>query len=245
MNLFKADLHIHTILSPCASLEMSPKVIVKTALQKGLDIIAITDHNSTRQCLGVTKEAENSSLKVFLGVEVNTKEEIHCLAYFENFELLNCFQEYIDQHLPDFKNNPNKFGYQIVVDENEHIIYEESKLLITGLDQNINQIELKVHELNGVFIPAHINKPKYSLTSQLGFIPQDLIADGYEVSNHTTKEAMRNQNKYLIGKSILQNSDAHIPEIIGSSYNILKMEEPTFNEFKMALHNLKGREIVQ
>jgi predicted metal-dependent phosphoesterase TrpH len=160
MNLFKADLHIHTVLSPCGSLDMSPKVIVKTALQKGLDIIAITDHNSTRQCLGVTQAAAHSNLKVFLGVEVTTKEEIHCLAYFENFELLNCFQDYIDQYLPDYKNNADKFGYQVVVDADENIIYEESRLLITGLDQNINQIELKVRELNGIFNPPPINKPK-------------------------------------------------------------------------------------
>ncbi len=244
MNLFKADLHIHTVLSPCSSLDMSPKVIVKTALEKGLDIIAITDHNSTRQCLGVTEAALQSDLKVFLGVEVTTKEEIHCLAYFENFELLNCFQEYLDQHLPDFKNNVDKFGYQVVVDADENITYEESKLLITGLDQNINQIESKVHALNGIFIPAHINKPKYSLISQLGFIPQDLKVDAYEVSNHITKEAMRIQNIFLKDKTLLQNSDAHIPELIGASYNVLKMEEPTFNEFRMALHNLNGREFV-
>lgn len=244
MNLYKADLHIHTVLSPCGSLDMSPRMIVQKALENGLDIIGITDHNSTRQCSNVSAVAAHTDLKVFLGVEITTREEIHCLAYFENFEALNIFQIYLDQYLPEFKNNPEKFGYQVVVDADENIMYEESTLLITGLNQSIDEIASMVYELNGIFIPAHINKPKYSLMSQLGFIPRDLKVDAYEISRHVSKEAICQQVSFLKDKSIIQNSDAHFPEEIGGVYNLLQMQTPTFNEFKMALHQLNGRAIL-
>ena len=112
MKHFKADLHIHTCLSPCGDLEMSPGSIVQTAREKGLDIIAVTDHNSTRNvrpCLEIGKEL---SLFVIPGCEVNTQEEVHCLCYFPDLKALDRFQQYLDEKIPDIKNNPELFGYQ-------------------------------------------------------------------------------------------------------------------------------------
>lgn len=232
---YKADLHIHTVLSPCGDIEMSPQNIVRSAIDKGMDIIAITDHNSTRQCRSVLQAAEETSLVVIPGVEITTKEEVHCLAYFGCLEHLDTFQAYLDQHLPDIKNDVERFGYQVVVDADENITYEEEKLLITAITQNIDEVAQKVHELGGLFVPAHINKPKYSLLSQLGFIPLDLKADAFELSKHVEKNAFIKQQKQLQGQSILQSSDAHIPEDIGTIYNLLEMEAPTFEGLKKSL----------
>ncbi|PKO99586.1 MAG: histidinol-phosphatase, partial [Bacteroidetes bacterium HGW-Bacteroidetes-9] len=182
MKVFIADLHIHTILSPCGSLEMSPKVIVEAAKSKKLDIIGITDHNSTRQCRVVAGEAIKAGITVYCGVEVTTKEEVHCLAFFENFEKLDEFQHYLDVNLPDIKNDTALFGYQVVVNEAEEIVNEEEKLLISAINKSIDQVETEVHRLDGIFIPAHVNRPKYSLISQLGFIPPDLKFDALELS---------------------------------------------------------------
>lgn len=233
--LYKADLHIHTVLSPCGDVEMSPFNIVTTALDRQLDMIAVTDHNSTRQCRSVLQMAKGKSLEVLLGVEVTSKEEVHCLAYFETLAYMDEFQQYLDKYLPNIKNDVDRFGYQVVVDENEAIIYEEEKLLITGIEQSVEQIADKVHELNGIFIPAHIDKPKYSLLSQLGFIPLDIKADAFELSKHADKKQLLEQHSMLNEKFLFQNSDAHIPEHIGTSFTMLDMDTPDFQGLKKML----------
>ncbi len=245
MQVFKADLHIHTILSPCASLDMSPKNIVRKALEQKLDIIGITDHNSTLQCAIVTKEALASGLKVYPGVEITTKEEIHCLAYFRSLEVLSDFQALLDKQLPDIKNNTSLFGYQVVVDENESIVYEEDRLLISALNIGIDKVEALVHEHDGIFIPAHVNKPKDSLTSQLGFIPSSLKADAYELTRHMTISDFRRSNPKLNDKPIMRNSDAHVLDQIGENVSSYRMVSVDFNEFRMALKSQEGREVIQ
>jgi predicted metal-dependent phosphoesterase TrpH len=135
MDVFRADLHIHTVLSPCGDLEMSPKNIVMNAKKQGLDIIGITDHNSTKHGPLIKKIGEQNGIFVMLGVEVTTKEEVHCLAYFEDEHLLADFQQYLSDNLPYIKNNPDYFGYQVVLDEKENIIEEVDSLLVTGINQ--------------------------------------------------------------------------------------------------------------
>lgn len=138
-----ADLHIHTVLSPCGDLEMSPANILRTARQKGLDIIGITDHNSTREAKIIRDAAENTGLFVLAGAEVTTREEVHCLAFFEEDGQLTDFQTYLDTYLPDIPNNPEKFGYQVVADIQDNIIYEEPKLLISAITPGLEEIEKK------------------------------------------------------------------------------------------------------
>lgn len=244
MNVYKADLHIHTILSPCASLEMSPKNIVQRALKQNLDIIGITDHNSTLQCEIVIKEALKEGLKVYPGVEVTTKEEIHCLAYFSSLNDLSGFQTYLDLYMPNIKNDPKLFGYQLVVDENENIVYEEDKLLISALQIGIDKVEQLVHELKGIFIPAHVNKSKNSLISQLGFVPSTLKADAFELTKQTDNKSFISQNRLKSDTVIIRNSDAHMLEQIGENVTFLSMESVEFSEFSLALNCLSGRKVI-
>jgi PHP family Zn ribbon phosphoesterase len=167
MKFYRADLHIHTLLSPCGDLEMSPANIVAKAKEKQLDIIGITDHNSTKHCRLTRKLAEKEGISVLCGAEVNTKEEVHCLAFFETDDKLELFQEFLDKQLPPVKNDVHRFGYQVVIDEKENIIEEVEKLLLTGLHAGIDEVEKVVHELGGIFIPAHVDRPYCSILSQL------------------------------------------------------------------------------
>ena len=244
MKSFRADIHIHTVLSPCGDLEMSPKNIIKRAKERKLDIIGITDHNSTKQCSVMKKIGDKNGIFVLQGVEITTKEEVHCLAFFENDDELSKFQKYLDQYLPDIKNNVDLFGYQVVVDENENIVEQIDPLLISAINQNINQIEEKVHSLGGLFIPAHIDKLKNSIISQLGFVPQDVNVDAIELSKHTTKKNFLDKNDYLKQYSFVQSSDAHYINNIGDVSTILKMNEISFNEIKQALANINGRKTI-
>src|SRR5690554_3255064 len=114
---FKADLHIHTLLSPCAELEMTPKNIIMKARESGLDIIGITDHNSTLNAQVVKKAGEQSGVFVLAGAEVTTREEVHCLAFFEFQDALEKFQQFIDHHLIKMPNDAGIMGCQPVIDE--------------------------------------------------------------------------------------------------------------------------------
>ena len=244
MRQYKADMHMHTVLSPCGDLLMSPKNIVEMALSRGLDIIAITDHNSTLMCKIIHDYALPYNITVIPGVEVNTKEEVHCLAYFHNFEQVNEFQIYLDQHLPFVKNNVDYFGHQVVVDANELIIDEIDKLLIAALDVSIDEVCKKVHETGGLFIPAHIDRPKYSIISQLGFIPPDLKVDAVELSRHTTVDDFIKQNPFYSEYAFIQSSDAHFVENIGDPYTVFELEAPTLTEIALALHNIDNRKTL-
>ena len=244
MNQYKADLHTHTVLSPCGDLEMSPANIVKIAKEKGLDILGITDHNSTKNCKVLEEMAKNHDLMILKGAEVTSKEEVHCLAFFEKDDELFDFQNYLDEHLPKIENDVNKFGYQVVVDQEENITEQINWLLISALDVSINQIEKKVHELNGIFIPAHIDRARYSVLSQLGFVPSDLNFDALELSKFVTKTEFIKQNNYLADYSFIQSSDAHYLKDIGTITTCFQMMDNSFGEVALALKSKNGRKVT-
>jgi len=243
MKLFKADLHCHTVLSPCGELEMAPKDIIQRAKEKGLDILAVSDHNSTKHCILMEKLAKKEGLFILKGVEFTTKEEIHCLAFFEKNEELAIIQKIIDENLPDIKNNVDYFGYQVVVDEDEDIVEQVERLLLSGLKLSIDEIEKIVHENNGIFIPAHINRNQNSIIGQLGFVPPDLKVDALEISRHVTLKDFLKRNKYLKDYVFIQSSDAHMLDDVAKVHTIFKMENLSFDEIKKALHKEEGREV--
>lgn len=241
MIAYKADLHIHTVISPCGDLEMSPCNIVAKAKEKGLSIIGIADHNCTKHGPLISSLAAKEDIYVLMGAEVTTKEEAHCLCFFPNGEVLSIFQSFLDEKLPPLPLDTKHFGFQVVVNEQEEIVEELPYLLITAIDASIEQVEQKVHELDGLFIPAHINKNKFSVISQLGFIPFDLNYDALEISPHTTKTKFCLTLPLLEQKTFIQCSDAHLIDGIGCAYTNFYIENKSFDEIKMALHNQQGR----
>ena len=243
MKTFRVDLHTHTVLSPCGDLEMSPVNIVKKAKERGIDIIGISDHNSTLHAPLVKELAAKEGIVVMMGAEVTTKEEVHCLCFFETEDNLTVFQKYLEEYLPHIPNDNDKFGYQVVVNEEEEIVDEVEWLLISAISQSIDQLEQKVHELDGLFIPAHINKMQDSIVSQLGFIPFDLNVDALELTRHISKEAFLKKNAYLKDKTFIKSSDAHCIDLVGDIYTEFLLKEASFNEVKMALRNEEGRTV--
>lgn len=243
MKLFRADLHIHTLLSPCGELSMSPVNIINMAIRKKLDIIGISDHNTTRQSSLVRMLAEKKGLFVLRGAEITTREEVHCLAFFEDNDTILRFQELLDEHLPNIPNNPLLFGDQIAVDENENIIYTEKKLLTNAVNLSLEELEAWVHGNDGIFIPAHIDRMKNSLFSQLGFLPENLKADALEVSKKSSPDLFMKSHPEVSNYTLIINSDSHFPESIGTAYNNFLMEKATFKEIQMALACINGRKI--
>ncbi|MCF8364566.1 MAG: PHP domain-containing protein [Bacteroidales bacterium] len=241
LHTYKADLHIHTVLSPCGSLEMSPANIVKRAIEKDLDILGIADHNAMQNAMVTKKLAEKSGIFVLTGMEVTTVEEVHCLAFFETEKVLKIFQEFVDAHILKTPNNPEKFGYQLIVDELENILGQVEWMLINATNLSIDEIEKKVHQLEGIFIPAHIDRQAFSLTSQLGFVPPDLNADAYEISKYGKADDLIRRFPCLEKKVILAGSDAHFINDVGAPFSEFTLKKLHFSEIKKALSGMEGR----
>ena len=236
MKKFRADLHIHTVLSPCGDLEMSPDAIIAKAKEMKLDIIGITDHNSTRQCRVISQLGALSGISVLSGAEVTTKEEVHCLAFFETDEQLNDFQKFLDENLPDIRNDVRRFGHQVAVDAENNIVFTEERLLISALNQSIEQVGKKVHSLDGLFIPAHIDKRRFGVLEQLGFLPPDLQVDALEISPFVKKDEFIKQHPVLGNYTFVSGSDAHYPGQVGKRVTVFEMENAGFAELRKTLH---------
>lgn len=235
MHSFRADLHIHTVLSPCADLEMTPKNIVGEARDAGLRLIGITDHNSTKNAALVKTLAEKAGIYVLMGAEITTKEEVHCLAFFEHPAELQRFQEYLDEHILKIPNRDGHFGYQPVVDANENIVEMIPHFLSAALKKGIAEIQQKVFSLNGIFIPAHISRPANGLFAQLGFIPRGLRFHALGVSSKSSTQAIRQKFGLSDKITLVFNSDAHFPGQIGQNFSVFHLDKLSFGEVKMAL----------
>ena len=240
MKQYRVDLHIHTCLSPCGSLEMSPRMIVEAALSQGLDAIAITDHNSMLQCPEIQRLGEESGLVVFAGVEVTTREEAHCIALFGTDEARIDFQHYLEAHLPPIPNDPERFGDQVFVNGRDEIIGEVPYLLISALDQSVGKVSAKVRQLGGVFIAAHVERPSFSLISQLGFIDPALSLDAIEFSHPERYAKLLNNHSYLRNYIQYMASDAHSPEQIGNKYSFWQTDSLSFDSLRKTLKKEDG-----
>jgi len=241
MTEFRADLHIHTLLSPCADLEMTPANIVERAAKSGLQIIGITDHNSTKNALLAKKLAQKQGLFVLTGAEVTTKEEVHCLAFFEFENQLAQFQQFLDKQITIIPNPDGHYGYQPVVDEHDNILELIPNYLPAALKKGISDVQKVVEKLDGIFIPAHVDRTSNGLFSQLGFIPPGLKFDAMGISRWTSEKDVRKH--YVLGKEItlIRNSDAHYLQQIGEICTVFNIEKICFSEIKMALNQQNNR----
>ena len=217
-----ADLHIHSTLSPCASLEMSPAAIVRRARELALDVIAVTDHNSVANGVTAAGLGEKAGVKVLLGMEAQTREDIHVLCLFEDRGQAERFNGIIYSLLPDVDNNPDYFGDQVVVDEQDNIVRQETKLLLNALDLPLLELVEMVRSHGGVSIPSHVEAPPYGLLVNLGMVPAELEDSLLEISYATPARQALKDFPDLKRHPLLRNSDAHFLKDIGRARTIFQ-----------------------
>ncbi len=208
------DLHIHSCLSPCGDMLMTPNNIVGMAFIKQLDAIAVCDHNTAENLPAVKEAADMMGVLLLPGMELTTREEAHMLAYFPDVETALAFSREVYRHLPPIPNRAEFFGRQVKMNGQDEEIAEEERLLISALDLSFEECERLIRGYGGLCVPAHINRGSNGVLNALGFLPGDAAYDALEVS-----EAVAAPNMDLTGYRILHSSDAHYLE------NIL---EPTF-----------------
>ncbi|MGB9661771.1 MAG: PHP domain-containing protein [Moorellaceae bacterium] len=244
MRCFIADLHIHTALSPCAGEEMTPPSIVTRALELGLGLIAITDHNSTGNIQSVIEAAQGTPLKVLPGMEIQTKEEVHLICLFANVEGAVAWQEVVYRHLPPHENVESFFGSQLLLDAQGRVRGREKRLLLQSTDLTIKEVVQGLTSFGGVAVPAHVDRQAYSLLGVLGFIPPDLPVRALEVSRPESRERIRNLWGSSRGWSLIASSDAHYLSDLGRAASCFYIQEATLPEIRLALTGEGGRKVV-
>lgn len=239
MKRYIADLHIHTCLSSCAEVDMTPLRIIEEAVKKGIDIIAITDHNSAENVEIAADLANKKGIKLFPGMEVTSLEEAHVIALFDSVSNALSFQEVIYKNLPEDSNDEKRFGYQVVVNEKDEVLRFNKKLLFTATRLNMKDLVNIIHTFGGLAIASHIDKEVYSIISQLGFIPSDINFDALEISSNTKRNKAEELFKEYKSMAWITSSDAHHLKDIGKSPTIFNLEDLSFNEIKNALKGLR------
>ncbi len=240
MRFFTADLHLHTVLSACAELEMFPDMILERAQELGLDLLAVTDHNSAENAAAMIQAAAGSGITVLPGMEVQTREEAHILCLFDTLEQALTWQGIVYGHLPRLKNKEEVFGMQVVLDAQGQPVDKNERLLLASTDLATEEVVHRVRQLDGLCIPAHVDRPAYSIIANLGFIPPGLEIAGVEISHLVGVEEARRRFPQLARLALVGNSDAHrLKDMVRRT--TFKMERGTVAEIALALAGEGGR----
>ena len=225
------DLHMHSCLSPCAEDEMTPNNICNMALIKGLDVIALTDHNSTKQLSSISKVAKSLNLNFIYGCEIQTVEEVHILGLFDSIEKTNKLQIWIDKHMPVIPNKVDFFGKQEICNELDEVIEIEDRLLLVSIDVSVEDTVKAIHDFGGKVVLAHVLDRENSITHQLGFIPKDLDYDGIEVKSLEQKQRVIDSHPWINEDSTVWFIDSDAHRLIDMSEKENELDDQIFKDW--------------
>ena len=232
------DFHLHSCLSPCGDNDMTPYNLVNLAKIFGYDIIALTDHNSCKNCESAMKIGEKIGITVVPGMELCTSEEIHNVCLFPNLESAVAFSNYIYSTLPPIPNREKIFGEQLIMDDADGVLGKEEILLTTASSISVSELNELVDKFEGVCYPAHIDRSSYSIISALGDFPPEVESRCFELTPNAKAEEYLEKYPATKGRLIIRSSDAHYLE---------NMREPEFmidlpeNSAAALIDYLKGR----
>ena len=229
MSLYRCDLHLHSCLSPCGDEDMTPGNIVGMSLLNGLQIVALTDHNSTKNCPAFFKIAKVNGIIPVAGMELTTAEDVHALCLFRDLESAMAFGEYVDAHRFKIQNQPEIFGHQSITDENDEVIGEEPYLLLNASYLSLEEAFAEVKKRGGVCYPAHIDRTSNGIIAMLGDFPPDPPFTAFELRDGASLDDCRTKHAVLAerGLTYVVSSDAHyLTDIAEEGFAIELDDEP-------------------
>ncbi len=234
----RADLHVHTCLSPCGDNSMIPKNIIEKAVKKGINMIAICDHNTCGNVSSVMEYAADKNITVIPGMEATSREEVHTIALFRELKDAKSMESFISEKLAG-ENDDEILGYQLYVDKNGEIIDADKRFLLGAPDISLESIVEKIKSLGGIAISSHIDREAYGIIGQLGFIPEGLNIDAIEFSPRMTRNQALKKFSSLKNYPFVTFSDAHFPDDIGSVYTEFELIGNDFNSLKNYFDKIK------
>ena len=227
--VFDADFHNHSCLSPCAELTMSPALIARTAREKGIGVIALTDHNASLNCPAFAAACAREGLIPLFGMELNSLEEAHLLAIFSNPRMALEFGSRIESLLPLIAWTAERFGDQPVVNSAERILDCYPKWLGSALDMSFDGLAMLARDSGAIVIPAHVDRAAFSVHSQLGFLPEGPYS-AVEARGDPSPGLTRNFR-------VIRSSDAHAPDQIGCRRFKLRLPKALVESLKRSLES--------
>ena len=227
------DFHIHSALSPCGDNDMTPNNLINMSIIKGLDAVALTDHNA---CENVRAAAAVAGDKIIFipGMEVETSEEVHIVTLFPTADAAEEMQRILFDSSPYIPNRPEIFGNQYIMDENDEICGEIDRMLVTASGLDIYTVVAAAKDLGGIAYPAHIDRESYSVLSNLGFIPPDLDISAVEI---TEKSRTALEGEYSNRYNIITSSDAHYLWDISERNHYIEVSDASVREILNAISN--------
>ena len=219
------DLHLHSCLSPCGDMDMTPNNIVGMAKLLGLDVIALTDHNSSLNCEAAMKVGKANGLTVIPGMELTTSEDIHAVCLFPTLEKALDWNEYVTEHRIRIRNKAEIYGRQVIMNEDDEEIGEVGELLLPASQISITSAYKKAKEFGGICFPAHIDRDSLSILSVLGEIDESCGFRTAELADISKLGALRKQHPILDTLNIITDSDAHYLENMRDAENFLELDE--------------------
>lgn len=209
MNRYFYDLHIHSCLSPCADNDMTPANIAGTATLAGIQIMALTDHNSVRNCPAFFKACKKYGVIPIAGMELTTAEDIHAVCLFEDLNQALAFGEEVDSRRVMIPNRVDIFGDQLIMDENENVIGTDENMLPNATEISIDEAPGIVKKYGGICYPAHIDRQANGIVAVLGTFPDYPKFDCFELHDKEKLEDLSSRFPILEGKQLVVSSDAH------------------------------------
>lgn len=227
------DFHIHSALSPCGDNDMTPNNLINMSIIKGLDAVALTDHNA---CENVRAAAAVAGDKIIFipGMEVETSEEVHIVTLFPTADAAEEMQRILVDSSPFIPNRPEIFGNQYIMDENDEICGEIDRMLVTASGLDIYTVVAAAKDLGGIAYPAHIDRESYSVLSNLGFIPPDLDISAVEI---TEKSRAALEGEYSNRYNIITSSDAHYLWDISERNHYIEVSDASVRGILNAISN--------
>ena len=219
------DLHLHSCLSPCGGDDVSPADLAGICALAGYQIVALTDHNTVGNCTAFCKAAEHYGFLAVPGMELTTAEEVHVVCLFPDLEQAKNFGAYVRNHLPTVQNRPDFFGHQFFMDEEDHILGEETALLMGATNIPYCTVNELVRSYGGAAFPAHIDHNSFSVCSNLGlWVPEA----GFRIAELSpTCPAGFTDRPDLAGVRFITNSDAHYLHELPDPRHIISLPELT------------------
>ena len=231
------DFHLHSCLSPCGDNDMTPYNLVNMAKILGLDIIALTDHNSAQNCRAAMTVGESVGLTVVPGMELCTSEEVHIVCLFDDVNNAEAFSDYVLSTVPPVKNRPEIFGDQLMMNGGDGIVGTQELLLTTASGISIENAVETVGQYGGVCYPAHIDRSSYSVISNLGMITDEMNFAAVEMTENADQNEYRSKYPIIKDMPVFVSSDAHYLENMREAKHTIDVAE---NSAKAVVEYIKS-----